>query len=212
MKIEWNENPLKTGVFLDDQEKEMVRLRIAIEELEHELYHVYFCLRDNEKGNPKRSNEEALRSLEHWVKQEDDGIFTRVDGLVEMCIEELEHGVHIGDCTCFACSCSKCYAERKAGIDTIEGLSKYSANEIESAFEGENVTISEALNRLQEPYTSKHSRFQAWWKGYMKGWNAQRNKQLNGLKNTRMNIFRKVINQKSPPTSRSDKYTMHITM
>lgn len=45
---------------------------------------------------------------------------------------------HSGDCTCQSYSCDKCHAESLLDINTIEGLGKYEAYQINNAFKDKN--------------------------------------------------------------------------
>ena len=79
--------------------------------------------------------EEATKELDpaYWCDDAESKLDKRVNELLEHYLEELK-GSHIGDCTCFAMSCSKCHAESKLGIDTIKGLGKHPGHKIQSAF------------------------------------------------------------------------------
>lgn len=78
--------------------------------------------------------------------------------------------VHVGDCTCVPCSCLKCWAEYYLGIDTIRGLNKYMAHQIENAFSGSpGRTIDEAIAALAD-YNPKPS--SPMWDGRRETWEA----------------------------------------
>jgi len=142
MKIIWNENPLKTQVFLDDKEKEEFKIK-----LKNEL---------NEYGD-----------------QYDEELYMEY-------IKELEEGEHNGDCICYAMTCFKCQAEDMLGINTIKGLSKYSAGAISSAFR-KNGKIDGAIEELRVPFSKEHERFQEWWIPHIDRWNKDREEAIEWL-------------------------------
>ena len=134
MKIVYNKNPLHTQVFLDEHEKKEFWLKIKIEELEHQLFGAHFHLTEKDFCDIERAKQESDPKY-YWA---DDGekplIDKRVDTLYNCFIENLEHNPHGGDCTCVACSCSKCQAESLLKIDTMPGLGKHEAHKIQGAF------------------------------------------------------------------------------
>ena len=167
MKITYNKNPLKTVVELDDYEKEVFRLKIKVKELEEDLGSASIYLDPKNaswvmNATPRRPNGHTLESLIEEVrkdyldmdymygeKDEEHSLDKRVETLLEHYLEELK-GWHVGDCTCVACSCSKCHAESILGIDTIKGLGKHSAYKVDGAFGKNNEkTIDEALESLR---------------------------------------------------------------
>lgn len=182
MRIEWNRNPLKTHIFLDDQEKEIFKLKMKIESLEEELYHVYFKIRDDRligdgkiNKSPLYDPKEAVRSLEAWVKHNDkDEESEYFKEVFQMYMDDLEVHSHMGDCTCFAASCSKCHAEGLIGIDTIKGLGKHSSYKIDAAFKDDNTTIAQALDHLRVPYSKDMEGYKPWWDDHMDRWDKER--------------------------------------
>jgi hypothetical protein len=150
MKITYTPNPLRTIVELDEHEQEIFKLKIKISELEEAMGSASLYLDPKNAGwimnkSPRRPDGHTLESLIEEVRKDyldmdyfytdetPSGIDKRVQELFEHYIEELK-GSHIGDCTCFAMSCSKCHAESKLGIDTIKGLGKHPGHKIQSAF------------------------------------------------------------------------------
>jgi hypothetical protein len=115
----------------------------------------------------EKAIEEATKALDpaYWC-EDDNKLDTQVQELLDHYIEELR-GSHLGDCTCFAMSCSKCHAESTLGIDTIKGLGKHSAHKIQSAFsykEGDvwkERTLDEALAILKD-YEPKPTSGSGW--------------------------------------------------
>ena len=68
-----------------------------------------------------------------WDAWRGEKIEATIDDRVKLAESELS-GCHVGDCTCVACSCSKCWAEGLLGIDTIPGLGKHQASHISDEF------------------------------------------------------------------------------
>lgn len=68
--------------------------------------------------------------------------------IAEHYIDGALQGSHVGDCTCIACTCSKCCAEELLGIDTIKGLGKHEAHAISRAF-GSGRDINGAIEYLR---------------------------------------------------------------
>ncbi|MFK5282421.1 hypothetical protein ACI3PL_22955, partial [Lacticaseibacillus paracasei] len=63
---------------------------------------------------------------------------------------------HVGDCTCDAASCSRCYVEFLLGIDTTEGCGKHQFRSILGAFSSSykldpTITIDQAIETLSKP-------------------------------------------------------------
>jgi hypothetical protein len=166
MKIIWNENPLLTQIMLDEHEKKEFWYKIKIEELQNLMTSAYFHLEeDKDFFDIKRAKEdlEPKYFYPDWndssKKGQKSDLDKRVDELYEYYIADLEQNPHCGDCTCVACSCSKCHAEGLLGLDTIKGLRKHEASKIDGAFtlEGEKFptrekqrTIGEAIERLKQ--------------------------------------------------------------
>jgi hypothetical protein len=131
MRFEWNVNPLETSIFLDDSDRKYLRLAIRIEAALSAISHR--DLRDRAK------TPEGAERYAKYIKNYDDVAFDEdevsadIDKRVEMFEAELQ-GPHVGDCICFACTCTKCWAESLLDIDTIAGLSKHEASKIDSCF------------------------------------------------------------------------------
>lgn len=61
--------------------------------------------------------------------------------------------IHMGDCTCVACSCSRCRAEELLGVNTLP-VGKHMAYKIDGAFGRDySKTIDEAIETLSKPYS-----------------------------------------------------------
>lgn len=145
MKIIYNKNPLLTVVELDENEKKEFWYKIKIKEMEELLFSAHHFIED-----PKHQDS-AKKYLEPSYYMSEDGksqLDERCDELLAIFLADLG-GIHSGDCTCVPASCTKCYAESILGIDTIKGLSKYSANKINTAFGKDNEkSIDEVLDSL----------------------------------------------------------------
>lgn len=147
MKIIYNKNPLKTVVELDEHEQKEFWYKIKIEEMEELLFEAHFYSEDKYL-DMERVKEAVDPKYYMTEKNEKSELEKRCDELLEHYLMELR-GWHVGDCTCVACSCSKCHAESLLGIDTIKGLGKHSAYKIDAAFGKNNEkTIDEAIDSL----------------------------------------------------------------
>jgi hypothetical protein len=81
--------------------------------------------------------ERIIDDLNEWVEAGDtnsEPTPERVEKRLALAVEELSLS-HCGDCVCIPCSCFKCWAEGLLGIDTLEGLCKYPAGDLFSAFD-----------------------------------------------------------------------------
>lgn len=144
MKIEWNENPLRTKVIVSMAEAEAIVLKRKTRSM---LVHIKWAKIYLEKGDAKKA-EEYLDSMLDGEDRESvyDSAPVYKDALLD---------THIGDCTCVPCTCMKCLAEDALGIDTIAGLGKHEAHAIACAFgdwmvdDGGAVSIDVALERLK---------------------------------------------------------------
>jgi hypothetical protein len=201
MKIIYTENPLTSHILLNAQEKEIFKLKMQIENLKETIYGVYFDFKDDRKkilGVPTKQFSlydpvDGMKTLERWVeqedKEEDDEHFTKC---YEFYLSDLENGVHVGDCTCVSCSCSKCHAESLLGIDTIKGLEKHSAHKIDGAFT-KVATCVEAIEHLKKPYSLEddaHGYDKSWWcQEYVDRWNQEREAAINWLVQYKQNFL-----------------------
>ena len=169
MKITYTPNPLATIVELDEHEIEVLRLKIKLEQYEELMFGAYWDLTRDEKylaGLPRpktveQARQEAIEALDpkHWCTDEPSKVDKRVEELLQHFLEELR-GSHLGDCTAFPMSCSKCHAENLLGIDTLGPKSgKHVLHRIASTFSTWNpdtqqhdlpeVTLDEALAKLK---------------------------------------------------------------
>jgi hypothetical protein len=134
MKIEWDINPLKSKIFLDNKEKEIFRLKIQIDKMLEVTSSAYHSLGGYTKKEPNVENAiKELRSILYNKNSEEEDIRVS-DAELEVFIDDLQ-SKHIGDCTCVAASCVKCHAEDLLGFSTIKGIGKHSLRQIDGAVE-----------------------------------------------------------------------------
>lgn len=154
MKITYKPNPLETIVELDDHEKQLLKLKIMIEQLEEKIAGGQYYLGLNPYANNVFDVDKAKRELDY----DDDLLASRVDELTAVYIDELQQP-HVGDCTCFAMSCVKCHAEQLVGVDTLAPYpGKHQSYHIQQAFsrwnpvtekhDGPKVTLDQAIEKL----------------------------------------------------------------
>lgn len=155
MQIIYKENPLATQVILDEHEREILKLKIKIEQLENIIFEAHFELDKNQDEFYKKLGtsfetrlDKARKYLDPDYIYNKEGIDQRIDVLFDWYIKELE-GQHGGDCTCFPASCPKCVAEDLVGVHTTKGLDKYAGHAIESAFR-KFCTIDEVIDDLKK--------------------------------------------------------------
>ena len=119
MKITYTPNPLDTIVELDEHEIEVLRLKLKLEIYEDKMFSAHYAL--NTTLDPEEAKEEAMKQLNpaKWCTDEMSLVDARVEELLQHYLEELRGG-HLGDCTAFPMSCSKCHAEQLLGIDTLK--------------------------------------------------------------------------------------------
>lgn len=170
MKIIWNPNPLCTTVDVDDVDRERMCMFLQNEAYTNLLCDITFELENKDK--PPLSHEEILRRASKWRKICDmDETHSEIQALVT----ELQYS-HGGDCTCWAASCMKCFAETALGINTIKGLGKHEASKIMDVFE-HGATIDDALAALDAD--KDYIKPDTWpasvgWEEYIPRWEAER--------------------------------------
>lgn len=206
MKITYTPNPLETIVELDEQEIELLRLKIKIEQYEELLFSAHWDLtRETDYlaklPRPKtveQSREEAIKRLDpsYWCSDDKSKLDERVDELLEHYLEELK-SIHVGDCTCVPCSCSKCHAESTLGINTLDPYpGKHVLYKIASVFSRWNpetkehdrpeVSIDEAIEKLR---AYKPSASWTGWEAHADRWAQENAKALEYLVNYRDRRF-----------------------
>lgn len=204
MKINYNKNPLCTTIELTEHEKEVFKLKIRIKELEEMIFTGHWTLKHHDwwnktiakdgKDKPVRSLQdtmnEAMDELDpNYIFGDEDGkskFDKRVDELFDYFMADLESS-HMGDCVCFACSCSKCHAEELLGVNTIKGLGKHSAHKIDSAFGPKNEkSLDEVLEHLQNYNPTPPQDMTAWdkvggWAQHLPRWKDEARKAYDWL-------------------------------
>jgi hypothetical protein len=142
VKINWHENPLKSTVVLDENEKEIFIEKARIKELKDAAMSASFHLKDAE--GKFYSPERAHSFLQHALDEE--GVKERS---LDM-IKELETGYHCGDCTCVASGCERCLAENVLGFGTLDDLSQRGGYILDMVYGSEeDVTLEQALHKLE---------------------------------------------------------------
>lgn len=150
MKITYNKNPLYTTIHLDENEKKELWYKIKIAEMEELLSSADFYLNESKYFDLEKAREELDTDYYSTNNNEKSNLDTRCDMLLDYYLKSLD-SFHVGDCTCVACSCSKCHAESILGIDTIPGVGKHTLYKINNAFGKDNSkTIEEAISSLEK--------------------------------------------------------------
>lgn len=181
MKIEWNENPLKTKViFENEQERENFRRLIIADEASSTITYAKIAL---ETDNAER----ALWQLRFFKEKEKENF----QELFNEYMDALA-GSHVGDCTCFAASCDKCRAEYLLGINTIEGLDQHAAHYVELAFRNDR-NLDRAIEWLlyYEPDASDKMKklYPDTWREWEKKWEKQADRAYTWLVNYKKEHF-----------------------
>jgi hypothetical protein len=127
VKIVHEPNPLESRVEIDEDDRRILRLKLIIEDCQDRLGTAAFGLDEG------RLDLDGVREAVAWDTWAGEAFDARIEERLRLVEQELA-GIHVGDCTCQPCSCSKCWAESLLGIDTIEGLGKHQGHKISSAF------------------------------------------------------------------------------
>lgn len=180
MKVHWEPNPLYSTIELDEHDKEVLRFRIHIQQLEETLIDAGLYIEES------RFDLERVRKVLHWDRwsvdeDEESALKTTIERHHKWFVTELEDGFHAGDCTCIPATCMKCVAEDALGFSTIEGLGKHMAIKIDAAFDNKNdgsVSIDEAIRRLEE--YKPHAKW-AGWEAHADRWKGEAAKALEWL-------------------------------
>lgn len=141
MKILWNENPMRSSVELNDDDKKLLKAKIMIEILTEFCYDIKFGSEDQASLERQERTIKAIKNFDVEQKEK------RADEHYEYAIAALS-STHCGDCTCVAASCEKCWAEDLLGINTIEGLSQHAGRYILGGFSNDR-SIDEVLDDLK---------------------------------------------------------------
>jgi len=195
VEIIWHQNPLRSEVLLNDNDKQLLWHKVKIEELLNGMCGAHMYIQDALKSRwwvPAGIIKKALKELDYT-----DAIDAEVDRMTEVCIQDLR-GWHMGDCTCFANSCAKCHAEHMLGIDTIKGLGKHAGSYVSSAFDSTVLgaperTTAEAIdvliNRDDSEKTDTWSNYSdEQWDKLVARWNGERKEAIKWLKVYQANL------------------------
>lgn len=162
MKIHWAENPLASIIELDDHDKEVLRLKIKIDQLEDRLFDVYFY------AEPSRHDMQEILNAADMNFIYEGGLDKRVDDRLEFLLSAA-NDTHAGDCTAFPANCIKCDLEQLLGIDTTPKMPKSVGYQIFHMFITQRVTsCDEVIKRYQtgEPLSLTSVLTQHWLQRY----------------------------------------------
>lgn len=194
MIVIWTPNPLKSVVTLNDDEKKLLWHRVKVEELEERIVSAdgYLDPKRREWSN-KHIKELTLEKgveIAHdyldasYILNDEERNGKKFDATIDDKVKDVLGYLtepHEGDCTCFPCSCSKCYAEHLIEFDTTPGLGKHPGHYIWSAFhprtkDGPEPTIQEALEYLRDYKPKKTDVWKDYtdeqWQKLVEGWTA----------------------------------------
>lgn len=149
MKIVYTENPLRSTVELDASESKAFWLVLKTAQMEDLLFNAYFHMQEDRWYDLDK----ARRSVDpdYYLSEDDKGLpklDNRVTDLHQYYIQALLDS-HAGDCTCIPCSCDKCHAEGKLGLNTTAGLNKYQGSIVLGLFNKDGVeTCAQAIEAL----------------------------------------------------------------
>lgn len=128
------ENPLHSKVTMTESARREYVLRFALKQMEDMAWEIKFRSDDQSTAyNPKRATDAVSAFTEfegHDVYPENSFEFWEAYGIKH----HLDHYLHAlneehgGDCTAVACSCTRCWAESLAGIDTLPGGKQLNAS------------------------------------------------------------------------------------
>ena len=213
MKINWNKNPLKTTIELDEHEQEVFKLKIKVKEMEEALCSASIHLDPANaswvmKENYRRTKPHTIETLIAEVRKDylnmdyilgegkdERSLDGRVDEMFQYYMDDLA-SYHVGDCTCVPCSCTKCHAEDLLGINTIKGLGKHAAYKVDAAFGKDNErTIDEALESLRSYNPTRPADMSGWdkvggWDKHLPRWKTEATSAYDWLLNYRNEHFK----------------------
>ncbi len=180
MKINWHQNPLWTTVDVDDRDRQRICMFLQNEDYVEILCDLQLSLEETiDQKSTSLSNADIIKRVSKWQRICDmDENDSRVNALVS----ELQYS-HMGDCTCVAASCMKCWAEAALGISTLEGLGKHEAAKISGVYKSDT-TIDEAIEKLSAPQS--YVRPTTWpasvgYEEYIPRWDRERVRAVNWL-------------------------------
>ena len=149
MKINWHPNPFLTKIELDEQDKKNLLNAYKVDQYEELLCGLDLRL----DGKIRKDEPITLEIVKKEVDKWGDICNMDVDSEDFAYILASVDDIHMGDCTCVACSCSRCRAEDLLGVNTLP-VGKHLAHKIDGAFGRDySKTIDEAIETLSKPYT-----------------------------------------------------------
>jgi hypothetical protein len=149
--IVYTENPLAQKILIDEKEREILRLKIRVEDLEDKL-----CSISNILDSKKSEYEKLTESRQECNIFDSADKEKEYNAFIEKRLQEYDRELtreHGGDCTSIPCSCMKCHAENFLGVDSLGEISNSSAYRILDAFNersGNCKTCEEAIIYLKE--------------------------------------------------------------
>lgn len=175
MKITYNQNPLVSTIELDEREYEILRLKIQIDMLEEKIVDANMYL-----GEHRFDIEAAKQAVDLKFLDEGSNFKAEIERTFAYLKDELT-GEHAGDCICLPCSCCKCMAEERLGIDTLGGAGKHTLNKVSHVFSQPGVsTCDDAITWLESHEVEIP---EAKMLPYFEGWKQTRLKAIAYLKN-----------------------------
>lgn len=130
LKIQYDENPLKAKVLLNEQDLQLLRSGILVDALEEELYIIT-------EGKQSKSYTQCL-----------DDAYKEIERVLPYYLSALDGETHMGDCISVSCSCTKCQGESYLGISTLDSMRE--PYYINKAFNDNRITLEEAIKYLQD--------------------------------------------------------------
>lgn len=138
MKIIYTENPLASIIELDEKDKENLLNKIKAEQYEENAWLAEFY---KDEGKEQEAEKYLKKNLDL------ESFNSQCLHIYNYCLGET-NGTHVGDCTCMACSCAKCYLENLLEINTTKGCSKYMGHYIFTYF-NKNKKIDDVIEALE---------------------------------------------------------------
>lgn len=123
MKITYTNNPLNAKLELNSHDLTMLKTHLELEELHDVVYWATHHLKDIKNYNLVK----ALEALDI------ENVYKEINRCLPYYLEDLNLP-HLGDCTAFACACTRCQAESYMGIDTTKDISKSMGSIISELF------------------------------------------------------------------------------
>lgn len=166
MLIRIKPNPLCTEVILDETEKLVLWARLYADAISNKLFTVKFSYQENDKSR----FEAELQEIEKYYGMTFE---KHADLYLESSIEALR-SFHVGDCTCVASTCSKCYAESYVGYYTHD-IPKHPGHHIfQASFTVDRRLLEEDMRPVMEELSKKVVAEEPWHELYVKKWQKEK--------------------------------------